>query len=77
MSMLLVGETIKAGTLVLLTRGSYASYGVVGLFRALVDVVVPSLSPSKRDFTGTEEADISLLSTLLEEVPYGEVWRDD
>ncbi len=76
--MLKPGETIKAGTLVLLTSGSYSSYSITGLFRAPSDIVVPAATPrypgQRLDLE--EEADIERLSTLLEEVTYVEVWRD-
>lgn len=69
------GDVIKAGTLVLLTSGEYSNYGVVGLFRAEVDVTVPGKKwfPTSR----TEFADVQLLSTRLVEVPYTEVHGEE
>lgn len=39
--MIEVGDTMKAGTVLLLTAGAYSDFGVYGLFRAKVDFVVP------------------------------------
>ncbi len=65
------GETIKAGTVVLITSGEYSDYGVNGLYRAVTDVVIPGKDePYGR--RGDKVADIHLLSTLLEELPYEE-----
>lgn len=37
-----IGETVKAGTVFIVTTGEYSSYGVIGIFRAIADFVVPA-----------------------------------
>lgn len=71
-----VGDVIKAGTFVLLTSGSYSSYGVTGLFRATKDTTVPGRQ-RRYGASGALEPDNAMLSTLLEEVPHMEAWQDD
>jgi hypothetical protein len=77
MTKLKVGETIPAGTFVLLTSGDETTYGVFGLFRATRDVIVPG-APSKAysAYAGHMAPDLRELATLLEPVPYAEVWTD-
>lgn len=70
-----VGATIPAGTLVLLTAGDYSSFHVIGLFRSITDVVVPGI-PRYSSRPDDLIPDTAKLSTLMEEVPYVEVWHD-
>lgn len=70
------GGTIPAGTIVLLTSGSYSSYGVIGIYRAKIDVVVPSRALAYGR-PGEVEPDVDLLATLLVELPHVEVWAEN
>jgi len=67
------GDTIKAGTIVLITGGVYSEFGVVGIFRAITDVIVPVYT----NYWGRENGiDIHKLSTMLEELDYVEAWNE-
>lgn len=72
---LIAGETIPAGTIVLMTSGSYSDFGVNGLYRAIADTVVPG-RPARYGKPGEMEVDSELLSTMLEEVPFVDVWTE-
>lgn len=73
---LTVGNTIPAGSIVLLTAGKYSDYGIHGLYRADTDVVIPG-RPAGYGRRDELEPDLAKLSTLLVELPYVEVWSDD
>ena len=64
------GDTIKAGTLVLLTTGEYEQYDYVGLYRAEADVVIP---PARQ---GGKQPHIGRLMDLMTQVSFTEVWGD-
>lgn len=69
------GDTIPAGTLVLLTTGTDDDYIVSGLYRATTDTIIPtrpSQFPSEPD-----RIDQDALAQLLEAVPYLEAWDGD
>jgi hypothetical protein len=71
-----VGDTIKAGELLLFTSGTYSDFYVNGLYRAKVDFVMPT---APGGWAGTAAPDIYKVSadpSLVEELDYTQVWRD-
>ena len=72
MATMRVGETLPAGTIVLLTASEWSDYEVIGLFRAPADTVIPgrAMRPGQ---PGEQVPDLARLSTLLEAVPYREI----
>lgn len=76
---LVVGATIPAGAIVLLSSGSYSDYGEWGIFRASEDTVVPGL-PNRnnwRKYQGGDVPDLAKLSAMLDEVDYVKVHNPD
>jgi hypothetical protein len=73
-----VGDTLKAGTFVLFSSGSYSDYGIGGLYRVKDDVVIPGKS-MRYGKPGEMEPDQELLSTnpALDVIEYVELWRDN
>ena len=65
---LTVGEVIPAGSMVLLTEGDDSYLGIMGLFLAKCDLVIPGkLGRYRNTFL---EPDIELLSTQMTEIKY-------
>jgi hypothetical protein len=74
-----VGDEIKAGELLLFTAGAYSSYGIVGLYRAKRDFTILGRQIRHGSHIELEpnQETMSADPSLLEEVDYSEIWKDD
>jgi hypothetical protein len=76
-----VGDTIPAGTIVVITGGMYSSYGITGIFRAATDVVIPGKEDPRDKWRRAPlrqlVVDTPKLSVLLEELDCEEIWAEE
>jgi len=76
-----VGDTIKAGTIVILTEGEYSSYCYLGVFEVLEDIVLeqraaPNWAP-ERDMRGKIDLRKICVDPRVREIVVQEVWSSD